>query len=64
MISWLRQNLGTLLMSLILALTAWVAAVGQQDPVVEQIFPEQIAIDYRNLKAGLTIVRDFRSLQM
>ena len=59
MISWLRQNLGTLLMSLILALTAWVAAVGQQDPVVEQIFPEQIAIDYRNLKAGLTIVGDF-----
>jgi len=59
MISWLRQNLGTLLMSLILALTAWVAAVGQQDPVVEQIFPEQVAIDYRNLKAGLTIVGDF-----
>ncbi len=59
MISWLRQNLGTLLMSLILALTAWVAAVGQQDPVVEQIFPEQIAIDYRNLKDGLTIVGDF-----
>ena len=45
MISWLRRNLGTLLMSFILALTAWVAAVGQQDPVVEQIFPEQIAID-------------------
>ncbi len=58
MISWLRQNLGTLLMSFVLALTAWVAAVGQQDPVVEQIFPEQIAIDYRSLKNGLTIVGD------
>ena len=59
MISWLRLNLGTLLMSFILALTAWVIAVGQQDPVIEQIFPEQVAIDYRNLKDGLTIVGDF-----
>jgi len=59
MISWLRQNLGTLLMSFILALTAWVIAVGQQDPVIEQIFPEQIAIDYRNLNNRLTIVGDF-----
>jgi len=62
MISWLRQNLGTLLMSLILALTAWVIAVGQQDPIIEQIFPEQIAIDYRNLQDGLTIVGDFPEL--
>ena len=45
-------------MSFILALTAWIAAVGQQDPIVEQIFPEQIPIDYRNLKDGLTVVGD------
>ena len=56
MINWLRQNFGTLLMAFILALTAWIAAVGQQDPIVEQIFPEQIPIDYRNLKEGLTVV--------
>ncbi|MCJ7568794.1 MAG: CdaR family protein [Anaerolineales bacterium] len=58
MINWLRQNFGTLLMAFILALTAWIAAVGQQDPIVEQIFPEQIPIDYRNLKDGLTVVGD------
>ena len=45
-------------MAFILALTAWVAAVGQQDPIVEQVFPEQVPIDYRNLSAGLTIVGD------
>jgi len=58
MISWLRQNFGTLLMAFTLAFTAWVAAVGQQDPVLEQIFPEPITIDYRDLKDGLTIVGD------
>ncbi len=56
MISLLRQNFGTLLMAFILALTAWIAAVGQQDPIIEQIFPEQIPIDYRNLQDELTIV--------
>ena len=56
MISWLRQNFGTLLMAFILALTAWIAAVGQQDPIIEQIFPEQIPLDYRNLQDGLTVV--------
>jgi len=45
-------------LAFILALTAWVAAVGQQDPIIEQIFPEQIPIDYRNLKDGLTVVGD------
>jgi YbbR domain-containing protein len=58
MVNWLRQNIAPLLMAFVLALTAWVAAVGQQDPIVEQIFPEQVPIDYRNLKTGLTIVGD------
>ncbi|MGB2896567.1 MAG: CdaR family protein [Anaerolineales bacterium] len=58
MISWLRQNFGTLIMAFILAFTAWVAAVGQQDPILEQIFPEPIPIDYRDLKDGLIVVGD------
>ncbi|MCK5053562.1 MAG: hypothetical protein KAR65_04755 [Anaerolineales bacterium] len=60
MISWLRQNFGTLILAFILAFTAWVAAVGQQDPILEQIFPEPIPIDYRDLKDGLIVVGDFR----
>lgn len=58
MVEWIRSNLGTLLLALILAITAWVAAVGQADPVIEQAFPEPIEINYQGLQDGLTIIND------
>jgi YbbR domain-containing protein len=56
MLNWMRENLSTLLLAFILALTAWVAAVSQEDPLLEQLFPEPIPINYSGLQEGLTIV--------
>jgi YbbR domain-containing protein len=56
MVEWLRDNLGTLALAVILAITAWVAAVSQADPIIEQSFSESIQIEYQGLQDGLTIV--------
>ena len=56
MLAWLRDNLGTLILALILALTAWVASVSQEDPIVEQTFTDPIEIEYQGLQDDLTIV--------
>lgn len=58
MIVWLRENVGTLFLALILSLTAWVAAVSTEDPLQEQIYPELVSIDYRGLQENLTVVGD------
>jgi YbbR domain-containing protein len=58
MIAWLRENLGTLFLAFILSIAAWVAAVSAEDPLQEQLFPELVLIDYRDLQSGLTIVGD------
>jgi YbbR domain-containing protein len=56
MVAWLRDNFGALLLALFLALTAWVAAVSQEDPILEQVFGESIEIEYLGLQDGLIIV--------
>jgi YbbR domain-containing protein len=56
MLRWLRENLGTLILAFIVALTVWVAAIGQEDPIKEDIFPEDIKIDYLSITDGLLIV--------
>jgi YbbR domain-containing protein len=56
MLAWLRDNLGTLILALILALTAWVASVSQEDPIVEQTFTDPIEIEYQGLQDDLIIV--------
>lgn len=58
MLVWLRDNVSTLVLAFILALTAWIAAVGQADPIIEQTYSEPIEIEYRGLQDGLTIVGD------
>jgi YbbR domain-containing protein len=58
MISWLRENLGTLFLAFTLSITAWVAAVSAEDPLQEQIFPESVPVDYRGLQVGLTMIGD------
>jgi YbbR domain-containing protein len=58
MLTWLRDNIGTLILALILALTAWVASVSQSDPIVEQTFADPIEIEYQGLQDGLTIIGD------
>ncbi len=54
--TWIRENLGTLILSFILAITAWVAAISQEDPLSERVFPDPIPVSYEGLQEGLTIV--------
>jgi YbbR domain-containing protein len=56
MVRWLRQNLGTLALAFLLAVTVWVAAVSQEDPIDEKPFPQLIRINYINLADGLLLV--------
>lgn len=56
MVQWLRANLGTLLLAFVMALTVWVAAVNQDDPIVESIYPLPIEIVYAGLTEGTLIV--------
>lgn len=56
MLQWLRANLGTLLLAFVMALTVWVAAVNQDDPIVESIYPQPIEIVYADLTEGMLIV--------
>jgi YbbR domain-containing protein len=56
MLSWFKKNLGTLLLSLILALTVWATAISQDNPTLERDFPEPIPINYTGLSQGLLIV--------
>jgi len=58
MLRWLRENLGTLLLSFLLAVTVWVAAVSQADPIVEQDFPQPVTISYINLPEEMLLLGD------
>jgi YbbR domain-containing protein len=54
--TWIRENLGRLFLSFILAITAWVAAISQEDPLSERVFGDPVPVSYQGLQEGLTIV--------
>jgi len=56
MFRWLWQNLSSLLLALVLALTVWVAAVSAEDPIEERTLANPVAIELRGQPAGLMIV--------
>ncbi len=56
MLRWLRENIGTLLLSFLLAVTVWVAAVSQADPILEQDFPQPIEISYIGLSEEMLLL--------
>jgi YbbR domain-containing protein len=56
MLRRLRENLGTLLLSFLLAVTVWVAAVSQADPILEQDFPQPIEISYIGLSEEMLLL--------
>ncbi|MGH2606645.1 MAG: CdaR family protein, partial [Anaerolineales bacterium] len=58
MIRWLWENLGTLLLALVLSFTVWVVAVNTEDPLVERPFSIPIEIRYAGLADNLTVVGD------
>ena len=56
MLRWLQKNLGTLLLSFLLAVTVWVAAVSQADPILEQAFPQPVEINYIGLPEEMLLL--------
>jgi YbbR domain-containing protein len=54
---WLLENLSSLLLALILALTVWVAAVSSSDPIEIHTVSNPLTIDFRNLGNGLVLVK-------
>jgi YbbR domain-containing protein len=56
MLRWLRENIGTLLLSFLLAVTVWVAAVSQADPILEQDYPQPIEISYIGLSEEMLLL--------
>lgn len=55
---WFWDNLSTLLLAFVLALTVWLAAVNAEDPIEERAFPSEIPIEIRNQPSGMLIVAD------
>jgi len=56
---WLRSNLTSMLIALLLSLTVWVIAAQQQNPTVEFELAEPVPIDVVGLSDGLTITNDY-----
>ena len=56
--SKLRDNLGSAMLALVLALIVWVNAVYQNDRPYEDYFPEQIPIEILNAPSGLAATND------
>jgi YbbR domain-containing protein len=56
MLQWLWDNLSTLVLSLILAVAVWVAAVNADDPTEVRPISSPIPIEYTHLPEGLILV--------
>jgi YbbR domain-containing protein len=56
--SKLRDNLGSVVLALVLALIVWVNAIYQNDRPYEEFFPEQIPIEILNAPVGLAATND------
>lgn len=55
MFLWLRKNIGTFLLSLILAVGVWVAAVNASDPDEEAVYPAPIPLEVVGQDTALLI---------
>jgi YbbR domain-containing protein len=58
MLQWLWDNLSTMVLSVILAVAVWVAAVNADDPTEVRPISTAIPIEYANLPDGLILVGD------
>lgn len=56
MLRWFWDNKGSLLLSFVLAVTVWVAAVVAQDPTLEKAMEEAVPIQYTSPNSGLQVV--------
>ncbi len=58
-IQWLAGNVASMLLSLVLAALAWVVAVEEADPTVENPFPQAVPVTIANLADGMVVVGEF-----
>ncbi len=56
---WIMGAAPLMLLALILAALAWVAAVEQEDPTLEQRYPQSVPVTPSGLPGGMVIVGDF-----
>jgi YbbR domain-containing protein len=56
MLKWFWENKGSLLLSFVLAVTVWVAAVVAKDPILEQVMEQAVPIQYSSPNEGLQMV--------
>ena len=57
-LSWQTLDLGTLLLSVLLALIVWLIAVNQENPLVTQDFRDRVPVTVLGLEEGLSLVQD------
>ena len=53
---WFWENKGSLLLSFVLAVTVWVAAVVAIDPILEKVMEQAVPIQYSSPNEGLQLV--------
>ncbi len=58
MLHRLLNNVGSIILALVLALIVWIVAVNEENPIVEGVFPEAIPIEMLNQPEGLVILGD------
>ena len=51
-LSQIANRIGTIVLALVLALIVWVVAVNQEDPSIQDVFPEPIPVEVRNQPPG------------
>ena len=56
---WIASNLPLMILALILASFAWIVAVEQEDPTVEEPYPQPIPITPPELPPGMLIMNEF-----
>jgi YbbR domain-containing protein len=56
MIRWLLENVGLLVLALIIALVVWIAQEWERDPIVEDDYAQPISVVVRNQPSGTHLV--------
>jgi len=59
LLRWLRSNLTSLTLALLVGLTVWIVASQEQNPVQEDELPSAVAITVKGLEPGLLITNDY-----
>jgi len=57
-LSWLASNLPLMILALVLAPFVWLVAVEEEDPTIEEQFPQPVPIRLSGLPEGMVVVDD------